>query len=165
MKIEKVTQLIKPYIQRGYILDESYILWDSNKAFIDNEANLIKIQFKKSKNENLSQLKARRLFWKIKRDLDAEVLHIPLRMDLWWEDSLRYLYHHYPHSSDNNSNCVLFTDKWRIVAIQNNWKPNIRNIYCLDIPDRGFIVYNNSKKIEGTYTSQDLPNLLQLWKI
>lgn len=79
--------------------------------------------------------------------------------ELWYTDSLEWLFTYYPHWVDYQSNCILANSQWEIIWI--SYKGY--NTWCyifseqIDIPN--YIVLNNKKKLEGKYTKEDVDKL------
>ena len=145
MNLQELRKAISNITRKDLSFHLTYELWDWYDYKIIWQKIYIQIDKKNTS--------AKRDFISIIRS-NEDILYSPLSVNtLWWEDSLRWLYHHHPYWPNNNSNCVLVCWK-QVVAVQYNWLENWSTIYteCY-IPN--YIILNNKKKIEWNYKLND----------
>jgi len=155
---------IAPLINEWWLIHATYDVGDEY-GYKEVGNNTIKIVLKKGYFDNWlykehSTKSLNRMFNNIIKKVNAEVVNCPMVNELWWEDSLRLLYHHYPYSETNGSNSVLINWTGRIIAIQYNFCKDVSYIHSIDainIPD--YIVLNNKKKLQWEYYVEDYKKL------
>ncbi len=145
---------IKVYISKGYWIDKAYNIWDSY-WFEIIWYKLIKLtlweQWVKSYLD---------VYNSIANTIVDTPKYIPATSELWYENSISWLYNHYKYWPDNNSNCILINWRKQIVAIQYNWlkkTTQIRSLDCYNLPN--YILINNKHTIEGVYNLKDFKEL------
>ena len=167
--IRELKAYVKPLINQWFMLNNKFLLWEEYKSEVMDGSKTIQITMKntyfdgRSKSyKNMKEAMVNTAFKKLVKELGAELLHTPFNAELAYEDALRWLYHHYPFGEGNFTNCILVS--WmRIVAIQWNWLKHTRMLHCdVVIPD--YIVLNNKKKLEWSYTTRDLEDLEPILK-
>ena len=153
---------LRPFINNWYWIDNSFNLWESY-GFEELSDNVIKITLAKNRGDEgrfHSQSRHRKVFRNIIKELRAELIEIPRTDELWYNDSLEWLYKHYRFGVNNGSNAVLINWQQQIIAVQYNWLKNtsyIRSLDCYNIPD--YIVINETETLEGVYYKEDYKTL------
>lgn len=100
-----------------------------------------------------------RMFKKICGEHGTET---PELSEIWYEDALCLLYHHYPYGHTNGSNVVLVNSDWDILAIQWNKMKHTSTIRVMDVNQKDYIVINNFKKLELKLNMKELQEIKDL---
>jgi len=95
----------------------------------------------------------------------AEIADIPYNWEIWYDDGLRWLYHHYPYWDWNFTNCCLIDGQSNILAVQYNWCKHTRCIQIEWTLNKWYIVLNNKKKVEWTLKYKHFDKLLPILKL
>lgn len=158
--LDEITKLVSKW----YVIHRKYNVWDEysyekiwnstimltlRNNYEDPRSGLTKIV----KNRVLD-----RTFRALIKDSSAETVSPPNTKELWYDDSLRWLYHHYKFGETDGSNVVLLNGQWRIIAIQYNGMGDVSFINSWGvhiIPE--YIVLNNKYKLEWVYMADDYP--------
>jgi len=153
---------IKPLVNRGCCIHTEYKVW-SEYAYelVGNNTITLTIRWEWNNpkwgvnkiNNNI----VKRTFNNIIKETNAEKVSPPITLEIWYEDSLRLLYHHFPYGETNNSNVVLVNWQNRIIAIQWNGLKNTSLVHSNEVRNiPNYIVLNNSKKVEWEFHLEDL---------
>ena len=167
MKKRELIKKLRPFINNWYWVDSNFDLWESY-SFEKLSDNVIKLTIPKDRAEEgkfHSWTRHDRIFRNIIKELRAELIEIPRTNELWYSDSLGWLYTHYKFGANNWSNVVLINWQQQIIAIQYNWLKNtsyIRSLDCYNIPN--YVVINNIKTLEGKYYKEDFKTIEPLLK-
>ena len=162
MTLDKLKWKLKPLVNQQYSILSKYNIWE-DYWYETMGNNSIKVTLKNTffdsrtnKNKMITEEVTDRTFNKLLRLLNAEKLYAPVNNELWYEQSLEWLYFHYPYGETDANNCMLINSENRILAIQYNWCKHtsvIQSNNVFIIPS--YIVLNNKKKLEGEYKSSD----------
>ena len=142
MRTKKLISTLRPLIDSWYVIDSSFNIWIGGRK--KNESNIIKLTIEKAST-----------FSVICKALNAEVVGKVVVRDIGWEDSLRFLYHHFPYWPSNSSNCFLMWSDNKIIAIQWNGQKETRTIFARNVAKRPYIIINNKKQVEGNYSKEE----------
>ena len=126
MQYYKFKDKVKTLVGSWFVIHSNYGVWADYK--IDKIGNTLFITLKDNGN---TQKMLDKVFSNVIKDSNAEVVITPVVNDLWYDDSLKWLYRHYPFWESNWSNCVLVGSNSRILAIQYNWCKKTSYIYSL----------------------------------
>lgn len=156
-KIWKFIDVLKPLVDKWYTIHSKYNVWDKYSYEIVWYTIVLTLKNKVfntmlNKNKIMSSWKLDRIFNNITKELNAEVIKQPWTRELWYEDSLRWLFTHYPYWETNASNVVLLNWNRQILWIQYNWCKDTSFIYSYEanyVPN--YIILNNIKKLEWKY--------------
>jgi len=145
---------------QGYTLYQKWNLWDSYSY--ETVGTVIYLTIKKEYKEGVlfSERALNWVFSTLAKKVNIEVIDAPYTDQLSYEDSLEWLFLHYKYWVDYNSNVVLLNSSNRILGIQYNNCKKTRTIVSADalvVP--GYVVLNNSKKLEGVYFYKDYKTL------
>ena len=170
-KIWKLVDRLAPLVSQWCAIHYKYNKWN-NYGYEMIWNNIIKVTLKSrivnNKWEVLQEFKQavlNRVFRNLIKQLNAETINPPITDELWYDDSLRWLYYHYPYGETNNSNCVLVWSAWRIIAMQYNWLNRtsiIHSNWVHNIPD--YIVINNKKKLQWSFNIKQLNEIEKILK-
>lgn len=167
-KIHELISALRPLMNEWITIHSKYEIW--KKYWYKIIWNTITIILKDkvfdteiNKEKQISDWALNRMLHNIIKTLNVEVTKQPSTRELWYDDSLEWLFKHYPYGETNWSNvCLLWGDK-RILWIQYNWCKDTSFIYSYDVfcvPN--YIVLNNSKKLEWKYYYKDYSELEKL---
>ena len=145
--IDKLIVKIKQKTYHWGILNTNYEI--SNYYWIiEDEDGLITVVLKRQSNKKISEAEQ---FNTILAEVNKDSMSYGSTNELWWEDSLRLLYHHYPYSVDNNSNSFLIDWSKNVIAVQWNGAESNRYIQSSGTKAKEYVVVNNKWKLEGQY--------------
>jgi len=169
--IRELKAQLKPLIDNWFMVNDKFLFWKEYSFEQMWEGRTLQITMKniyfdaRTKRYKTTNSKiVSRAFAKMVRELWAEILKPPFTAELWYEDSLLWLFKHYPYGEGDFTNCVLVNGKGRVIGIQYNGCKYTRFIYS-DIPNPpDFIIINNKKKLDGKYYSRDTEKLLMVAK-
>lgn len=104
-----------------------------------------------------------RIFNSILKQIEPNETIETITYELGWQNSLEWLFNHYPYWKDDNSNSICVNWTWHIIWIQYNGAKTTTIIKSLGCPiTKEFIVVNKEIKLKGKYKIKDINNLLEL---
>jgi len=107
-----------------------------------------------------NERKINTMFNRIIRGAGVITVTSPVTNELWYDNSIEWLYYCYPYWDSNNANVVLLNSSWRILAVQYNWLNKVDYLHAkwvFNVPE--YVVLNNKKKLEGKYRALDYKEL------
>ena len=118
----KLIDKIETLVNQWYVLHWEYDTGD--EYWYEKIGNMTLIITLKNKyydtrskqNKYLSKDVLDRTFKNLIKTVNAETVTPPVTKELWYEDSLRWLYHHYPYGETDGSNVILINWRWQITT-------------------------------------------------
>lgn len=151
MKRDKLITAVREYVSNWYVIHNEYVLWETywtrevgNKILqiIMPKGHTVWGVFMPYKTDNIYKV-----FKWIVRKTNALISDRPSVYSLSYEDSLRWLYHHYPYGDTDNRNAILVNHNKEVIAVSYHWLKESSVIISNWCEATGWFIYNNRLEV------------------
>lgn len=130
MRTYEMIKKLRDLVNEWYKLDlHSYTFWKENSFKVDNESKLITMIYKIYNDQAVTDVHKNKILRQLNNAFKEATLSLPSIDELWFEDSLQWLFCHYPYSNDDNSNCVLINGEKDVLGVSYTNSKQTKFIY------------------------------------